>query len=348
MSKIKATLITGVAGTTGSTILDLLSTSGEVLRGERVIIGFDDFFRGHPANLGDHLAHDYFYFFNLKFQEIYQDEGDPRFEELAERFDIDEIYHMAAVVPTKYFYSSPELTYEENCKGTIDLFNWALSRKVRRFVVGSTSEVYGHIHAFPANEKTPSNFDSVEDSTRWSYAEGKLLTEHVLNKYSDRIKVCHLRFANTYGVRDMDNNHIIPYLVNSIVRNRSIHVNSRPDEFMRTFLNNKDAARACIELMKKGRSGVAYNIGSTQEVTISQLIDLIIERVSLKIKDFEYEGQICKDVERPGDPMRRLLTSERLLRDTGFTPEVTLEEGIDEMIEKAIEMSKGDQDDEDY
>lgn len=334
----KITLITGVAGTTGSQILDYLSEQEEILSGERVVVGIDNFFRGTRDNIARHLDNENFenfIFINKDFIEALEDLE--RFK--PGEFEVDEVYHMAAVVPTKYFYESPDLTYEVNCKGTIDLFNWCLSKGVKRFIVGSSSEIYGHIDDkdLPATESTMSRFDSEESSTRWSYAEGKLLTEHYLNHFKDRMeRICHLRFANTYGVRDLDDNHVLPYFINAVVKGcDTIHVSKDAQHLRRTFLNNRDSARACVELMRKGRNGVAYNVGSQEEISILGLLIKVIsiyEEVTGKV----YDGRIVNDIVRPGDPRRRVLDTTRLRKHTGFTPCVSLDEGIREMIEEVL------------
>lgn len=336
----KATIITGVAGTTGSTVLDLMSDGFDVKCGDRILVGIDNLFRGVVENIQRHLDKDYFFFIKDNYQnltKLCKGEGQAVVEISEERYQVDEIIHMAAVVPTKYFYEAPELTFRENCLGTVDLFNWAIEHNIEKFIVGSTSEVYGHISdkCLPVKEDEMSHFDSVETTPRWSYAEGKLLTEHILNKSKDKIKVCHLRFANTYGVRDMDDNHIIPYLVNSIVNNRDIRINKDPDNFYRTFLNNYDAAEAVLAVSRNGTSGTAYNVGSSQEVSISALVNLVM----ILCEGFtgeKYTGKILKEIERSGDPRRRILCTDRLYKDTSFTPSVELVKGITEMIGYAI------------
>lgn len=327
---MKTTLITGVAGTTGSAILDyLVENDEEVKSGKRRILGIDNFFRGTKENISRHLGKNYFSFFEANFQDIMYF--------ISEENEIDEIYHMAAIVPTKYFYESPDLTYQVNCRDTIEFFEVAIKLGVKRFIVGSSSEIYGHINPehLPISEDESSHFDSVESTTRWSYAEGKLLTEHYMNHFKDKIKVCHLRFANTYGIRDMDNNHVLPYLVNHIVRNEDVEVNRDYGMYCRTFLSNYDSSRACVELMKKGKSGVAYNVGSTEEVSIKYLVKLVTSTYE-KISDKKYTGQVHPIIHRDGDPMRRVLSTKRLCETTGFEPQVSLESGIEEMIKFAL------------
>lgn len=337
----RCTLITGVAGTTGSQILrELLEDMKSfedigIGKSRRIILGCDNFFRGTPDNINEFTDNPNF---NPNFQFIKCD-----FTEVLDIIRntdliVDTVYHMAAVVPTKYFYTAPELTFQENCCKTIEFFKQCLAvPSIKQFVVGSTSEVYGHIpyEYLPAKETTGSRFDSVENSTRWSYAEGKLLTEHILNKYSDQIKVCHLRFANTYGIGDLDNNHVIPYLINCVVNQEDIEVNSQPDQYFRTFLNNKDSARACIEVMRNGKSGTAYNVGSEEEISIKQLLDLVLEVA--ESKGISYDGTVSYSIKRPGDPKRRVLDCTRLYRTTGFKPQVSLRDGISEMFDVVID-----------
>lgn len=353
MSSKKVTVITGVCGTTGSQILDYLSKENkEILDGQRVVVGVDNLFRGCIDNIRSHFNTKYFIYQFSSFENAFLSKtSDGRWKIPAkkiigsEEYVIDEIYHMAAVVPTKYFYERPDLTYKVNCQGTIDLFDWARDNGVRRFIVGSSSEIYGHIkdEDIPAKEITKSNFDSEEVSTRWSYAQGKLLTEHYLNHFKgDMERVCHLRFANTYGPRDMDDNHILPYLVNCVVNGREIHINKNADRIRRTFLNNQDSARACVELMSKGKNGAAYNVGSMEEITIENLLLTIM---TIGSRDFGLntgEIKVVRDISRPGDPVRRVLDTSRLKKDTGFEPCVRLETGIRSMFEKALE-TKGDE-----
>lgn len=334
----RCTLITGVAGTTGSQILRELLDVTNCLKdndSRRIILGCDNFFRGTLDNIDEFIDNPNFQFVKCDFTELLDMTRNTNLV-------VDEVYHMAAVVPTKYFYTAPELTFQENCYKTIKFFKQCLEvPSIKRFVVGSTSEVYGHIpyDELPAKENVESHFDSVEDTTRWSYAEGKLLTEHILNKYSDQIKVCHLRFANTYGVNDLDNNHVIPYFINCVVNEEPfIKVNSEPDKYFRTFLNNKDSARACIEIMKKGASGTAYNVGSEEEVSILQLLSLVLKIA--KNKGIKYRGKVLYDIRRPGDPRRRVLDCTRLYQTTGFKPEVSLEEGISEMFDAVLKIKK--------
>ena len=88
---------------------------------------------------------------------------------------------------------------------------------------------------------------------------------------------------------------------------------------LREFLHVDDLARAAVDLMAGGATGL-YNVGSGEEVTIRQLADLIAQIVG-------YRGAVEWDSSRPDGTPRKLLDSSRL-RDTGWSPAISLEQGI--------------------
>lgn len=320
-------LITGVAGLTGSYLLE------KCMKEEVKIYGCDNFFRGTRENLQLSVDNTQDTAGTFQFAELditnqgmfyswlsdIQSSNDP----------ITEIYHLAAIVPTKYFYEEPELTYETNCKATIDLFQWALKNGVKKFVNASSSEIYGHPQEVPTKETTPTHYDAVEVTTRWSYAQGKILTEHVLNHHKNEIEVCHLRYANVYGPRDLDDNHVIPYFVNQIIKNEDMIINAEADKFQRTFLYMTDCANATYSAMRNMVTGTAYNVGSKEEVTIQQLLDICLEVA--KEEGIEYSGLIKKNLVRTGDPVRRVLDTSRAKSHLGYEAQVKLKDGIREL-----------------
>ncbi|MCB4790675.1 MAG: GDP-mannose 4,6-dehydratase [Elusimicrobia bacterium] len=304
------TLITGVAGLTGSYLVEKCLENGEE------VIGIDNFFRGNMNNLKNVSDNKKFRFIEGDILNIY--EMDMPF--------VDKIYHLAAIVPTKYFYEAPVDTYMVNCHGTKVMIDWAVEHGVKKFVNASSSEIYGHPQEIPTKETTPSHYDAVEVTTRWSYAEGKILTEHIGNYHKDKITICHLRYANVYGPRDIDEHHIVPYIINKILKNEKIIINKNADKIKRTFLYMSDCADATYMAMERSPSGVSYNIGSEEEVTIQELLDMIISILGMKT-EIEYS------LVRKGDPQRRLLDTSKARKMIGWFPKVSLKQGIEKTIE---------------
>lgn len=359
---MKVTLITGVAGRIGSYILDYLSKTEEVKSGNRIILGIDNYFKGTKDNIKDHLYSEYFYLLEMDFRDFIKMTDDEANDEAIGNFNnknliyynyiedinkvygsivgpnfisIDEIYHMAAVVPTKYAYERPDLTYEVNCQGTIDLFNWARRHNVKRFVEGSSSEIYGHLDHLgnfgPNTETTPSHFDSVDSTARWSSAEGKLLVEQYLNHFADEMDlVAHLRFSDTYGLRAKKDDNILNYLVYSVLQNEDIEIFRDSWDYRRTFLDDKEAARACIMVMDKGISG-AYNVGSFEEISIESLLILVEQSVADTLGT-RYRGNIIRSISLENDSLRKLIDCSKIKELVGFSPNGTLREGILDLI----------------
>jgi nucleoside-diphosphate-sugar epimerase len=304
-------LITGVAGTTGSHLVrECLDRGDEV-------VGIDNFFRGKKENISDILNNNHFTFYECDFRDYIINEKNSVF---------DGVYHLAAIVPTRYFYEEPCLTYEVNCQGTYDIFKWTLESGIPRFVNASSSEIYGHASEFPTKETTVSLYDSVETTTRWSYAHGKIMTEYLLNHHSDKINVCHLRYANVYGPYDVDDHHVLPYILNRIINGEPCHMNSRSNKIKRSFLYMSDCAEATRLAMLNMKSGTSYNIGSPEEVSMTSLFNKakeIMEELGIL-----YKEEPIFDIERVGDPERRVLDISKAKEQLGYMPKVSLDEGI--------------------
>lgn len=233
----------------------------------------------------------------------------------------DAVFHMAAVVATRYFYEGAMETFTNNCLGTKVMLEWAKSSGVKVFVNASSSEIYGHPQAVPTPETCPSHFDAVETTPRWSYAMGKALAEHLANCFKNDMTVSNLRYANIYGPRDIDENHVIPYFLRSVYGGRKVVVNREASRIRRTFLYAKDAAEAAFLASKRAASGESFNIGSAEEVTIEELLRLVF-KICSKEAEVEYS------LNRPGDPERRLLDMSKAREKLGFVPAVSLAEGV--------------------
>jgi nucleoside-diphosphate-sugar epimerase len=301
-----ATVITGVAGLTGSHLAERCLAAGHD------VVGIDNFFRGTRKNLAAVIGHRRF---RLIEADILNIAG-------LGLTGVDCIFHLAAIVPTRYFYEAPVDTYMVNCHGTKVVLDWALANGVQTFVNASSSEIYGHAAVVPTGELTVSTFDPVEATPRWSYAVGKLLAEHIGNFHRQRIGICHLRYANVYGPRDVDSEHVIPYLIAQVLRGQSVVISRQARDITRSFLYVTDCAEATFRALGSP-SGESYNIGSEQEITLQELVETIF-RLAKRSVPIHYT------LERSGDPMRRLLDSSKAWKMLGYRPAVSLEDGLRE------------------
>ena len=105
-------LITGCAGSTGHGI------TGKLLADGHIVTGIDNFFNSKEENLEEVISHENFTFMQGSIL-------DKVFLERLQKISFDQVFHLAAVVETKYFYTEPVLTYETNCHGTKLMMDFA-------------------------------------------------------------------------------------------------------------------------------------------------------------------------------------------------------------------------------
>ena len=134
--------------------------------------------------------------------------------------------------------------------------------------------------------------------------------------------------TNLYGPRDnfdLETAHVLPALIH---RFHNAKVNNLPEVAiwgdgypMREFLFVEDLARACIRLLKDYDESIAINVGSNQEISITELAHMIAEVVG-------YEGKTVLDSSKPNGTPRKLLNSEKIGL-MGWKADVELRKGIE-------------------
>lgn len=138
--------------------------------------------------------------------------------------------------------------------------------------------------------------------------------------------------CNLYGVGDNfhpENSHVIPALIRKFISAKETNAESvtcwGTGNARREFLYVDDMADACIFLMNNYSDEKIINIGFGQDYTIKELVELIAEITN-------YGGKIVWDASKPDGTPKRLLDSTRLF-DLGWTPKVSLREGLTKTIE---------------
>jgi len=168
---------------------------------------------------------------------------------------------------------------------------------------------------------------TAESSQRTSYATGKLLTEFFIREAVEKgqIKGCSIRFANVYSNDELLPEHIIPYTIDAIFKGDTIKLLNNAKNTYRTFLHNYDSCDAVIALLEtpNALNGSVYNVGTDEEISILELVQIIAKKIGKDKIKIVYEG------ERSADPLRRLLNTEKIRKNTKWTPKVDLNTGLD-------------------
>lgn len=319
-------VISGVAGMTGSKVSEFLLKQGIP------VVGFDNFFCGSREVIAALSRNKNFVFF--EYDVCNSNHMDSIFNFVEDKFSGYDKYFVncAAVVHTKHFYH-PDDTFSTNVIAMKDMLTRCIDKGYERFVNCSTSEVYSmkSWEEGGVKENSPVLMATAEQSLRTSYATGKLLTEFFMKDAVDngKIKGCSIRFANVYSAEELYDDHIIPHIISSLKKDKSVTLLENAKQTRRTFLNNHDSCMAVLKLLfsEKALDGSVYNVGTTQEIYIVDLVKKIAEL--MKIDDYSVN---FKDT-RSADPARRLLNVDKISERVGWSAEISLEQGLKECIE---------------
>jgi len=311
-------LITGGAGFIGSHLADAL-----IARGDWVTI-VDDLSTGSFRNIRQLKGHPQFTY-------VLESMDDPAL--LAELVDdADVVFHLAAAVGVRLIVQSPVRTIETNVHCT-ELLLEAAAKKKRPVFLASTSEVYGKSAAVPFRE----DGDLVMGATtrgRWSYACSKALDEFLAIAYQREkgLPVVIGRFFNTVGPRQTGAyGMVVPTFVRDALAGRPVGVFGDGSQ-SRCFTHVFDSVRAAIGLMDEPKaSGGVYNIGSTEEVSILELANRVIEMTSSSssIEFRSYEDAYGEGFE---DMNRRVPSLDRIRGIIGYEPRLSLDDVLRSVI----------------
>lgn len=248
----------------------------------------------------------------------------------------DEIYHLAAVNGTKYFYEKPQEVLRVNILSLIYLLEWISPNRCGKFLFTSSSEAYaGTIRAFPEADKTyvptkeniPLCIDDVFNE-RYSYGGSKLAGELLTINYarSKKIPFSIVRYHNIYGPR-MGFEHVIPEFSHRIYKKQN-PFDIFGSEDTRAFCYITDAVAGTKMVMESEQcNGQIVHVGNgLEEIKIEELAKKMIKISKLDTKLNIQPSKI-------GSVSRRCPDINKLNNLTGYMPRVPLDEGLKHTIE---------------
>ena len=263
---------------------------------------------------------------------------------LAELVDeSDLVIHFAAAVGVRLIVESPVHTIETNVKGT-ELVLQAAQKKKKTVLVASTSEVYGKSTEIPF----PEDGDLVMGATskgRWSYAASKALDEFLGlallpgEKPEPVIVLSILQHDWPSPNRPVRNGGSqLCAAGNGPVKNRStVFGDGKPS---RCFCHVGDVVQALLKLVATPKAvGEVFNIGSTEEITIEGLAQLVKQRVksNSEIRYIPYEQAYEEGFE---DMLRRVPSIDKISKCIGWRATTPLNATIDSIAQYFEERDK--------
>lgn len=265
-------LVTGGAGFIGSHVVERLLSEGEQVV---IIDNFNDFYL--PAykreNLSAVVGNP-----NLT---LYETDicNTASCREIFEKHGIEKIIHLAAYAGVRPSIERPLLYEEVNCKGTLNLLELSRIYKIKQFIFGSSSSVYGN------NKKIPFSEDDAVNEPISPYAATKRAGELYCYNYHHlyKIPVVCLRFFTVYGPRQrpdlairkftelIDHDQLIPMYGDGTTQ--------------RDYTFVSDIISGIVSVVKRQFTFEIINLGNSIPIRLARLVELIEQELGKKSED---------------------------------------------------------------
>ena len=293
-------LVTGGAGFIGSHLIDRLMKQGHD------VICLDNFFTGHKRNIRHWIDNPYF-------ELIRHDITEPI------RLEVDQIYHLACPASPVHYQYNPVKTIKTNVMGTLNMLG--LAKRVKaRFLLASTSEVYGDPDVHPQPEEYRGNVNCI--GIRSCYDEGKRVAETLAFDYhrQNNVDIRIMRIFNTYGPRMFEHDgRVVSNFVVQALQGIPLTVYGDGSQ-TRSFCYVADLVEGMMRLMNGEHIG-PINIGNPGEYTILQLAETIQKMIN---PDAELSFKPLPQ----DDPKQRQPDITKAKNLLGWEPTINLEEGL--------------------
>jgi GDP-4-dehydro-6-deoxy-D-mannose reductase len=307
----KTALVTGAEGFIGSHLVLYLQKQGW-----KVVGGY----RLHSADSFPKLP-------NLFFAQCDLRDGQ-RVTQLLADYQPTHVFHLGAQSLPTVSWADPVYTFESNIMGSLYLLEAARRMKRRPVVVSACSSAeYGNVppEAVPVTEEQPMR-------PLHPYGISKLCLDLLAREYfaDFRVPTVNIRLFNTTGpgkTSDAPSDFVRRIIrVKKGLQPPVIEVgNLKP---RRAFLDVSDAVRGFYQAAMKGKRGEAYNLCAPRTYEIGELL-----RMALRISGVRAEVRAANELMRPSDEKIIFGSTAKIRKDTGWRPELTIEQTLSSMIE---------------
>ncbi len=304
---MQSILLTGAVGFIGSHLVDFLLNRGYK------VFGIDNFLTSSLENINHNLDNPNFKFINADISERIN------FTE-----EVDFVLHFASPASPKDYLKYPIQTLKVGALGTLNALGIAKKNNAK-FLLASTSEVYGDPQVHPQTESYYGNVNPV--GPRGVYDEAKRFAESLSFAYHRQhkmdIKVA--RIFNTYGERmRLDDGRVIPSFITATLKNEPIVIYGDGNQ-TRSFCYITDLIEGIYKFMLSDYIGV-INFGDTKEITMNELATLIKKLTNS-------ESSIIHTGKMEDDPQRRKPDISRAKQILNWEPKISFENGLLKTIE---------------
>lgn len=297
-------LVTGGCGFIGSHMVDRLLDDGHQ------VIVIDNCSTGRIENLEHQKDNDNL---NVHILDI------ANYEDILPLFKgVDKVFHIAALADIVPSIQMPLKYHRSNVDGTINVLEASRVHEIKRFIYAASSSCYGIPDKYPTDENTPVD-------PQYPYALTKLLGEEYVKHYH---KIYHLpttsmRFFNVYGPRSRTSGTygaVFGVFLAQKIANKPYTVVGDGTQ-TRDFTYVTDIVDACVTASNCDAAiGEDFNVGSNNHYSVNRLVELL-------------GGEKIYIPKRPGEPDCTFADTAKIKRIVGWEPKVSLEEGVQNMLD---------------
>lgn len=302
-------LITGGAGFLGSHLADRFLAEGHT------VVAMDNLITGNTRNIAHLAGHERFSFIKHDVSNYIFVPG-----------EINAVLHFASPASPIDYLKYPIQTLKVGSLGTHNALGLALA-KGAKFLIASTSEIYGDPLEHPQRESYYGNVNAI--GPRGVYDEAKRFAEAMTMAYhrAHGLDTRIVRIFNTYGPRmRLDDGRVVPNFVGQALRGEPLTVYGDGKQ-TRSFQYCDDLIEGIYRLLHSGYHD-PVNIGTTDELSIMEFAQVVNEMTGNKA------GIVIKEAERiKDDPQTRRPDNSRAKEVLGWQPRVPLSEGLPKTIE---------------
>ena len=308
----KKIVVIGGAGLIGSHTVDEL-----VHEDVKEILIYDNMTRGSKYNLNDALKD--------KRVKIYDVGGDILQNDILESAleKADGVFHFAALWLLQC-HEYPRSAFDVNIKGTFNVMDACVKKKVKRLVYSSSASVYGDAVYNPMDENHPFNNKNF-------YGATKIACEALLRSYHFRynLKYVGLRYMNVYGPRqDYHGAYVavIMKMLDAIDKGESPIIYGDGSESF-DFISTYDCAKANICAMKADTADEFYNVGTGKKTSLKELAQMLTKLRNSK-KEIIYKKSSQATLVK-----NRIGCTKKASNDLDFVSKIKLNDGLKKLIE---------------
>jgi UDP-glucose 4-epimerase len=310
--KGKRLLVIGGAGLIGSHTVDAL-----IQHDVREVVVYDNFVRGRPGHLANALKDP-----RVKIFEIGGDICQTDILEAA-LDGIDGVFHFAALWLLQC-HDFPRAAFDVNIRGTFNVLEACVKKKIQRLVYSSSASVYGDAVSEPMEEDHPFNNKNFYGATKIA---GEAMARAFHHRYG--LPVVGLRYMNVYGPRqDYQGAYIavIMKMLDAIDKGQGPTILGDGSEAF-DFVAVEDCAKANLCAMRAGVVDCFYNVGTGKRTSLKELAEMIVELTGCE-KEISYAPRSQATLVR-----NRIGSPKRAKKEIGFEAKVDLMEGLKRVID---------------